>query len=39
VKRSAARGIGTKRYANIDDLNGHISCDAATLARAISSHR
>ncbi len=26
-------------HANVDDLNGRVSCDAATLAGAISSHR
>jgi hypothetical protein len=26
-------------HANVDDLNGGVSCDAATLARAVSSHR
>jgi len=27
-----------KKHANVDDLDGRVSCDAATLARAIGSH-
>jgi len=26
-------------HANVDDLNGRLSCNAVTLARAISSYR
>jgi hypothetical protein len=38
-KQSRACDQNEETLANVDDLNGLVSCDAATLARAINSYR